>query len=140
MNLPVDTLRQQIYNALNGQISGFTVYSWPPKSAGNYVLIGDVRMHESTAQSYPIYECYVPLEIVYKTVVRDNTQDSKKPAATAATSIDAIMRPGLVTFITVSGWTVAGCYLDDKSEDLTTEADTAIFRIQLIYYIRIVKQ
>jgi len=138
MNLPGDTLRQAIYTALSGNV-GLTVYSWPPKSAGDYVLIGDISEHDDSYQTMPIFDCYVPIEIITKSIVRDNTQGSKKLANQTARLIDAIMKPTLLTFLPITGWNVTNSSLDDKSEDLSVDQDNAVFRIMMTYYIRIVK-
>ena len=138
MNLPVDSIRQAVYNALNGNV-GLTVYSWPSKTATDYVLIGDIFIREITAQTRDVFEASVTIETITRTIVRDDTRGTKKTAATAAALVDAKMRPGVITFLSVTGYTVAGCYLDDQSEDLSLESDEAIFRISQTYFLRLFK-
>lgn len=138
MNLPVDILRSAVYTALSGNV-GMTVYSWPPATAQNYCLIGDISIREITYQTNDIFECYVPIEIITKTALTGNTAGSKKTAAAAAVLVDTKMRPSVTTFLPVTGFYVSGCYLDDQTEDLSTESDTAIYRIRMNYFIRLFK-
>ena len=138
MNLPASALRSALYTALSGNV-GLTVYSWPPTTAGDYVLIGDIRISELTYQTKEIFECYASIEVITKQQLLNNMVGTKTTAATTAALVDAKMRPTVTTFLPVTGYTVAGCYLDDQSEDLSVESDTAIFRMQMNYFIRLFK-
>lgn len=139
MNFPIDTVRTALYTLLNGNVSGYTVLSAPATTDGNFVLIGDIRARDTSYQSNPIFDLYIPIEVVSKQALTHTGKFSKKAGSTASATIEGLCKPSLVTFGAVSGWTVTDFRLDDHSEDVTLNADVSIFRIVDVYYLRIVK-
>nr|BDD47703.1 hypothetical protein 5 [bacterium] len=127
-------VRQAVYDALNGNTT-LTVYSMPPKSAGDFILIDAIRVSEASPQSFYMYDVIVGLRVV----MRYQGTGSKKTAGTYADEIDAIFRPTATSTISVSGFEVCGFNLEDSEEFVNITDDAKTFEIEMNYYLKLTK-
>jgi len=129
----IANLRAAIYTALNGVIT-YPVYHIPPSSAGDHVVIDSIRSHETTAQTWRSFEAYVTLQIISQYQKTGNRTDGYAEAE----AIKQALRPTVTGAITVTGYDVAGCWEDDRYEDLASEGPGKYHRVTLIYFYNLI--
>lgn len=134
MNLPKSDLRTAVHTALTAGCT-YSVVDIPTPDLVNYIEIQAIRLSEDTAQSWPMYNCYVTIDIIstfQKTGNRDNGDAQ-------AVLVDTAMRPTVTGGITVSGWDMAGCWLDSQDEYMSNDNDGKKHRISMSYFIKLCK-
>jgi len=134
MNFPKVDIRSAIKTALTAGCT-YPVYDIPMPEAVNYINIQAIRLSEDTAQTLPVYDCYITIEIISKFQKTGNRTNGD----TQAELVDTAMRPTITGGIVVSGWDMAGCWLDSQDEYLSNDADGKTHRIVMSYFIKYCK-
>jgi len=134
MNLPVSDIRTAVHTALSASCT-FDVVDIPTPDLTAYVVISAIRLSEDTAQSYPIFNAYVTIDVVKKFQKTGNRSDCDAQAVL----VDTAMVGSVTGGITVTGWDRVSMWLDSQDENLSNDADGKTHRIQMSYFIKLCK-
>ncbi len=134
MNFPKADIRSAVKTALSAGCT-YPVYDIPVPETVSYINIQAIRISEDTAQSWPVYDCYVTIEIISTFQKTGNRTNGDAQAEL----VDTAMRPTVTGGIVVAGWDLAGCWLDSQDEYLSNDADGKKHRIVMSYFLKYCK-